>query len=96
MATKKTKEMLGQLKQATQSAAPVAPAAEQQETQQPAPSLTLQDLVLVAQIIQLSSQRGTFKAEELEQVGGLYNKLVAFLQSTGAIQPAPTEGKKND
>ena len=59
------------------------------QEQQPAPGLTLQDLVLVAQIIQLTSQRGAFKAEELEQVGGLYNKLVAFLQSTGAIAPAP-------
>jgi hypothetical protein len=69
-----------------------APAAEQQ----PAPSLTLQDLVLVAQIIQLTSQRGAFKAEELESVGGLYNKLIAFLQSTGALAPAQTEETKND
>lgn len=64
-----------------------------QQPAQQAPGLTLQDLVLVAQIIQLTSQRGAFKAEELEQVGGLYNKLVAFLQSTGAIAPAPTEEK---
>ena len=72
-----------------------APVAEQQEAQQPAPSLTLQDLVLVAQIIQLTSSRGAFKAEEMEQVGGLYNKLITFLQSTGALTPAapaaPTE-----
>ena len=81
-------------KQAEQTAAPEASAAEQ--AQQTAPSLTLQDLVLVAQIIQLTSQRGAFKAEELEQVGGLYNKLVVFLQSTGAIAPTPTEEKKND
>ena len=74
-------------KQAEQTAVPEAPAAEQ--AQQPAPSLTLQDLVLVAQIIQLTSQRGAFKAEELADVGGLYNKLVAFLQSTGALNPAP-------
>ena len=67
------------------------PAAEAQ----PAPSLTLQDLVLVAQIIQLTSQRGAFKAEELADVGGLYNKLVTFLQSTGALTPAaPTEESK--
>jgi len=79
-------------KKETQAAAPVA---EQQEAQQPAPSLTLQDLVLVAQIIQLTSQRGAFKAEELESVGGLYNKLIAFLQSTGALAPAaPTEETK--
>jgi hypothetical protein len=50
--------------------------------------------VLVAQIIQLTSQRGAFKAEELADVGGLYNKLVVFLQSTGAIAPAPTEETK--
>ena len=60
-------------------------------------SLTLQDLIFVAQIIQLSSQRGAFRAEELANVGALYNKLVAFLQSTGALTPAenaPTEEKK--
>lgn len=63
--------------------------------QQSAPNLTLQDLVLVAQIIQLTTQRGAFKAEELADVGGLYNKLIAFLQSTGALTPppAPTEEK---
>lgn len=77
-----------------QAAAPVA----EQQTPQPAPSLTLQDLVLVAQIIQLTSQRGAFKAEELESVGGLYNKLIAFLQSVGALQTpsAQSEEKKND
>ena len=74
---------------------------QQEQVQQPAdqaPSLTLQDLVLVAQIIQLTSQRGAFKAEELADVGGLYNKLIAFLQSTGALTPAPakTEETQND
>jgi hypothetical protein len=68
------------------TAAPTAPV---EQAQQSAPSLTLQDLVLVAQIIQLTSQRGAFKAEELADVGGLYNKLIAFLQSTGALTPAP-------
>jgi len=79
-------------KKETKSAAPVA----EQPAQQPAPSLTLQDLVLVAQIIQLTTQRGAFKAEELADVGGLYNKLVTFLQSTGALTPpaAPTEETK--
>jgi hypothetical protein len=73
-------------KKEKQVEAPVQPEAEQQA----APSLTLQDLVLVAQIIQLTSTRGTFRAEEMEQVGGLYNKLIAFLQSTGALAPAAT------
>ena len=67
---------------ATEESTPVA----SQETQQPVtPSLTIQDLVLVAQIIQLTSQRGAYKAEELANVGTLYNKLIAFLDSVGAI-----------
>ena len=73
----------------------VAPAAEQQETQQTV-SLTLQDLVLVAQIIQLTTQRGAFKAEELADVGGLYNKLIAFLQSTGALTPPPASTEETN
>lgn len=56
-----------------------------QETQSPAPSFTLHDLIQVAQIIQLTSQRGAYKAEELQNVGTLYNKLIAFLDSVGAI-----------
>lgn len=58
--------------------------------------LTLQDLVLVAQIIQIGSQRGAFRAEELSSVGGLYTKLIAFLQKAGALTPAQTEETKND
>lgn len=58
-------------------------------TQQEQPSLNLQDLILVAQIIQICSSRGAFKADELANVGNLYTKLVAFLQSTGALTPAP-------
>ena len=61
-----------------------------------APSLTLQDLVLVAQIIQLTSQRGAYKAEELQNVGALYNKLIAFLDSVGAIsRPEETAAPEN-
>ena len=78
--------------------------AENQEQQtageQQAVSLTLQDLVLVAQIIQLSSKRGAFQAGELADVGTLYNKLITFLQTTGALVPAGQEAKpeetKND
>jgi hypothetical protein len=66
----------------------------QQTEQAIAPNLTVQDLIIVAQIIQLSSQRGAFRAEELENIGGLYNKLIAFLESVGAItkpENAPQE-----
>lgn len=69
---------------------------EQATEQASVPSLTLQDLVLVAQIIQIGSQRGTFRAEELADVGNLYTKLIAFLQATGALAPATPEEPKND
>lgn len=63
-------------------------------SQQPL-GLTIQDLVLVAQVIQTTSQRGAYRAEELANVGNLYNKLVTFLESVGAInrQPEETEEK---
>ena len=83
---KKEKQQAEPVQEAT------APAAPQQEQQ---PSLNLQDLILVAQIIQVSSQRGAFKADELANVGALYNKLIAFLQSTGALTPAPANTEEN-
>lgn len=67
------------------------------QQQEPAPALNLQDLVTVAQIIQLTSSRGAFKAEEMQQVGTLYTKLVAFLQSTGAVAtPEQNEEEKKN
>ena len=79
-------------KQTKVEQAPVDAAPQQQEQH---PSLNLQDLILVAQIIQVSSQRGAFKADELANVGALYNKLIAFLQSTGALTPAPANTEEN-
>lgn len=59
-----------------------------------APTLTIQDLILVAQIIQLTSQRGAYKADELANVGTLYNKLIAFLDSVGAITKPETAAQE--
>ena len=61
---------------------------EQTASTEQAPNLSLQDLLLVAQIIQVATQRGTFKAEELSNIGGLYDRLIAFLNATGAIKTA--------
>jgi hypothetical protein len=59
-------------------------------TETPAPpALQLQDIMAAAQCIQLASSRGAYRAEEFTQVGGLYERLVAFLQASGALQPAP-------
>jgi hypothetical protein len=59
-----------------------------EQAQQEPIQLKLADLLLAAQVIQLATQRGAIRAEEMEQVGGLYNRLVTFLQVSGALQPS--------
>lgn len=64
----------------TTDAAP-APAPEQ-------PSLSLNDLANAAQIIDVAVSRGAFRAGEAAQVGAVFNKLTAFVQTTQAAQAA--------
>lgn len=45
------------------------------------PDLNISDLVALRNIIEVASQRGAFKAAELELVGKTYNKLATFLES---------------
>ena len=61
------------------------------ETQQT--GLTIQDLTLTLQAIQVASSRGAFKADELSAIGGLYDRIFKFLEAAGAIstQTAPAE-----
>jgi hypothetical protein len=79
-----------------------------QTPEQTAPNLSLQDLLLVAQTIQTVAQRGAFRAEEMTNIGGLYERIVAFLQASGALKTAdeapaeeptaeevPTAGEEN-
>lgn len=58
---------------------------ENQEVQQSeAPQgaeLNISDLVALKSIIEVASQRGAFKAPELEAVGKTFNKLSTFLDS---------------
>jgi len=42
--------------------------------------LTVQDLNLLKTIIDVASQRGAFKANEMAMVGSTYNKLEGFLK----------------
>lgn len=52
------------------------------EQKQPDPNeLNIQDLALARAVIELSTERGTFKANELANVGALYNKLDGFLKA---------------
>ena len=66
-------------------------------TSQPAqPSVTettstlgIQDLLTMLQLIQLSTTRGAWRAEELTTVGAVYDKLLSFLEAAGAIKRGP-------
>jgi len=62
---------------------PVAPAtaAAPEAEAQPAAELNISDLVAVRSIIEVASQRGAFKAAELEAVGKTFNKLNTFIES---------------
>jgi len=46
--------------------------------------LNLNDLAALRGIIDVASQRGAFKAAELETVGKVFNKLNAFLEAATA------------
>ena len=62
-----------------------------------APSLQLQDLVLALQTIQAAAQRGAVRADEMSTVGGLYDRMFAFLEAQGVIKKGdtPAEGTPN-
>lgn len=60
----------------------------QDQAQQPI-GLTLQDMKILAGAIELASQRGGYRAGEMEIIGATYNKLASFLK---ANEPVPTEG----
>ena len=54
--------------------------------------LTLADLQLLAQIIDLASRRGAFQASEMAQVGTAYNKLSLFLSAAATPDTANDTG----
>jgi hypothetical protein len=56
-------------------------AAQTQEAAPQSPDLNVSDLAALRSIIDVATQRGAFKAPELEAVGKAYNKLNAFLES---------------
>lgn len=84
MAKEKTKEEVVEAEAAPEAQAE-APSLTQEPAQE-APGLDITDLQTAAQIISICSARGAFKAEEMEQVGKLFNKLNNFLQAATAAQ----------
>jgi len=57
------------------------------ESVEEAVGLNIGDLAGLRQIIAVAAQRGAFKAEEMEVVGRVYNKLNTFLNG---LAPAET------
>lgn len=45
------------------------------------PDLNVNDLAALRNIIEVATQRGAFKATELEAVGKVFNKLNSFLEA---------------
>ena len=58
-----------------------APEAAPEQSQPTGPDLNVNDLTALRSIIDVATQRGAFKAAELEAVGKVYNRLSQFLES---------------
>jgi hypothetical protein len=58
-----------------------------------APGLSLNDLAAVVRVIDVCTKRGAFEGGELSQVGALRDKVVAFLEASGALKKPEAEGE---
>jgi len=56
------------------------------------PELTVNDLASIKQVIDVASQRGAFKPNEMVAVGTIYSKLETFLAAVAA-QQEPSKGE---
>lgn len=70
-------------------------------TEKNLPSLSIQDLKVAADIINICTQRGAFRANELSSVGTLFDRLSAFLAAVDVpdaepvIGSEPSQGEEN-
>jgi hypothetical protein len=60
--------------------------AQQPTTEAPKPELNLADLGAMRNLIEVVTQRGAFKANELSAAGVLFDKLDSFLKAAEAAQ----------
>lgn len=72
-----------------------------ENTEETAPAaITVSDIVLLKNIVEIAASRGAFRANEMEQVGALYNKVSAWCETVAkaAAENAaePTEENSND
>ena len=57
-------------------------------------NITITDLVAIRNIMNIAAERGTFKAEEMLEVGTVYTKLNAFLEAV--IEKAREQDQSTD
>jgi len=76
----------------TQQAETAQTAATTPPQEDASPELTIQDLSSLKSIIDVASQRGAFKPNEMVTVGQTYSKLEAFLNAIAAQQGQNTQG----
>lgn len=55
------------------------------------PSLNVQDIASLLNIVDVASRRGAFRADELTSVGSIYDRVMNFMRSTGAIKDPVVE-----
>lgn len=60
-------------------------------TESPSTGVSLQDLSLLVQIVDLASSRGAFRGPELTQVGAVYDRVSGFLKYVAEQQEAAAE-----
>lgn len=59
------------------------------------PSLDLNDLNILREIVAQCSARGAFKPEEFSAVGQVYERLVAFLEASSAATTETSTGSES-
>jgi hypothetical protein len=57
------------------------------------PQITIQDLIMIKDLIDVSCSRGAFKADEMSSVGQVYDKLTGFLNTVIATAQAQADQK---
>lgn len=67
--------------QPTAQAEVQTPESSPSQEQQTGPDLNITDLAALKSIIEVATQRGAFKANELEAVGKTFNRLSTFIES---------------
>lgn len=65
------------------------------QAEQQIPSLDLQDLVKVLNVLNVAIKRGVYEPSELTQVGEAYGKLEKFLQYQAQLQAAARKAQED-